>query len=227
MRIYWIILVAVATLLLLICLHPPETLPQSQGYVKLPPPEYESETSVEEAILKRQSVREYLPEPLTLKELSQLLWAAQGITHDGKRAAPSAGALYPLTVYVVVGDVTGLESGLYEYIPETHELVRLSRGDLREDVYEAALYQPWVKNAPIDLIIAANYSRTTQRYGERGVRYVHMEAGHVSENVYLQAVSLGLGTVCVGAFYDERLREILGISEDPVSYTHLTLPTKA
>lgn len=216
----WIVLSAALSLILLFTiiyvLVPKQAGKGGLGAIPLPEPRYGSDVSVEEALLKRRSIREYLNEPITLQELSQLLWAAQGITHDGRRTAPSAGETYPLVIYVVVGNVEGLPQGLYRYTPHEHSIIMLSSADLRDDLYEAALNQPWVRDAAVDLIIAANYSKTTQRYGDRGIRYVHMEAGHSSQNVYLQAVSLGLGTVCVGAFYDERVKSALGIGEDPL-----------
>lgn len=187
--------------------------------LKLPEPRHESETSVEEALLKRRSVRSYREEPLTLAEVSQLLWAAQGITAPGwgGRTAPSAGALYPLEVYAVVGEVEGLEPGIYHYRPEGHLLMRRKAGDLRSELAAVALGQAWVREAPLVLVIAARYERTTRKYGERGVRYVHIEVGHVGQNVYLQAEALALGTVMVGAFSDQEVKELLGIEEEPLA----------
>jgi len=184
--------------------------------VKLPSPMLDSGTSIEKALLKRRSVREYGHEPLTLPEISQLLWAAQGVTErkEGLRAAPSAGALYPLEVYLVAGDVDGIEQGVYKYKPHGHELVKVVEGDKRMDIYRASLYQEPVKDAPALIVISAIYQRTTIKYGERGIRYVHMEVGHAAENVYLQAVALNLGTVVVGAFHDEDVRKALNMLKD-------------
>ena len=163
-------------------------------------------------------MREYIEAPLTLEDVSQLLWAAQGLTQKetGFRAAPSAGGTYPLELYVVVrqGGVESIEPGVYRYLFVTHELSKIVDGDFSGDLTAAALDQPWVKAAQINLIMTGLYSRTTARYGDRGVRYVHMEAGHVGENVYLQAMALGLGTVVIGAFYDDGVRRIVGASED-------------
>lgn len=171
--------------------------------------------SLEQAIQDRRSVRTYADGPLLLKDVGQLLWAAQGITSEtGARAAPSAGGTYPLEVYVVVGDVTGLEPGVYRYLPDRHALARVVDGDMRASLAEASLDQGWVRDAAIDIVIAADYLRTTERYGERGVRYVHMEAGHAAQNIYLQATALGLGTVTVGAFSDEKVAEILQLPEE-------------
>ena len=186
--------------------------------VKLPEPRPSGEMSVEETLAARRSVRSYQDEALSLTELAQLLWAAQGITaHWGGRTAPSAGATYPLEVYAVVGEVTGLEAGVFHYRPDGHLLVRRKAGDLRGELASAALGQGWVREAPVSLVIAARYERTTGRYGERGVRYVHIEVGHVGQNIYLQAEALGLGTVIVGAFDDQDVKTLLGIEEEPLA----------
>jgi SagB-type dehydrogenase family enzyme len=151
---------------------------------------------------------------LSLEDISQLLWAAQGITSDwGGRTAPSAGALYPLEVYLVVGDVDGLETGVYKYQPQEHALVRVGDGDVRSELASAALGQSCVARGAVDIIIAAVYERTTGKYGDRGVRYVHMEAGHAAQNICLEAVVLDLGTVTVGAFSDEGVKGILDMPE--------------
>ncbi len=190
----------------------------SPGVIKLPEPAKYGNMTVEEAIWKRRSIRDYTKQPLTIFELSQLLFAAQGITDPVRkfRAAPSAGATYPFEVYVVVGKngVKGLEAGVYHYDPYTHTIKLLFKGDVRKSLAVAALGQPWVANAPIDIVLAAVYERTTKVYGERGVRYVHMEAGHIGENIYLEATALGLGTVVVGAFYDDQVKKILKLPED-------------
>ncbi|MHC1635207.1 MAG: SagB/ThcOx family dehydrogenase [Candidatus Methanospirareceae archaeon] len=192
----------------------PIEIPPS-GKIKLPEPRYDSETSIEEALLKRRSIRAYKEEPLTLAELSQLLWAAQGITDErGFRTAPSAGALYPLEVYVVVGEVENLPKGVYKYKPHEHELIMVAEGDRRVELCDAALSQSPVKDAPVVIVFGAVYERTTRKYGERGIRYVHMEVGHAAQNVYLQAVSLGLGTVVIGAFYDEEVKHVVNMTEE-------------
>ncbi len=182
---------------------------------KLPEPSYDSNVSVEEALMKRRSVRDYTGEPLTLSEVSQLLWAAQGITDaKGFRTAPSAGALYPLEVYVVVGDVQNLAQGVYRYEPEQHELVKTMDGDRRAQLAGAALGQAWIKKGAIVIVFTAIYERTTQKYGNRGIRYVHIEAGHAAQNLCLQATALDLGTVTVGAFHDDQVKESLNLSGD-------------
>lgn len=181
----------------------------------LPPVESKGELSVEEAIQVRRSVREFGRGGLDLADVSQLLWSAQGVTgKGGYRAAPSAGALYPLELYLVVGDIEGLSAGVYWYRPETHELIHLASGDLRKRLASAALGQSCVRRAPAVLVIASVYKRTTGKYGQRGRRYVHMEVGHAAQNVYLQAAARGLGTVLVGAFDDQEVQDVLGLPPD-------------
>lgn len=188
---------------------------EDNARIVLPEPRYDSDISVEEALLKRRSVRDYSGKALTLQEVSQLLWAAQGITDPwGLRTAPSAGALYPLEVYVVVGNVENLAKGVYKYKPHQHELIKVLEGDQRESLAEAALGQSWVKRSAINIVITAIYDRTTGKYGDRGIRYVHMEVGHAAQNVYLQAVAMNLGAVVVGAFYDNQVKEILNLPDD-------------
>jgi len=193
---------------------------KNQDLIKLPEPRYESDTCVEEAILRRRSVRSYRDEALSLKEISQILWAAQGITEKRgyKRAAPSAGATYPLEIYVVVGKLEGIAPGIYHYIPKEHSLKRTISGDYRKRLADAALGQSFVEDAPIDLVFCAVYERTTSRYGERGIKYVHMEVGHAAQNVYLQCQSLDLGTVVVGAFDDNKIKKILNLEKEEPLY---------
>ena len=183
--------------------------------VKLPKPRHDSGVSIEETLLKRGSVRDYAGEPLTLGEVSQLLWAAQGATDaEGFQTAPSAGATYPLETYVVVGDVGNLTEGVYRYISAGHKLVKTLEGDRRSQLAGAALWASSVKKGAVSIVFTAIYERTTQQYGDRGIRYVHMEAGHAAQNVYLQAVALGLGTVVIGAFRDDQVSEILKLSKN-------------
>lgn len=184
--------------------------------VKLPEVRYKSETSVEEALLKRRSVRSYKKEKLKLREVSQILWSAQGITAQwGGRTCPSAGATYPLEVYLVAGEVEGLSPGVYQYLPEAHSLKLILNKDVRKELAGAAWGQDYILSAPANIVIAADYKRTTNRYGERGIRYVHNEVGHCGQNIHLQCEALGLGTVVIGAFSDERVKKILNIKEEP------------
>jgi len=185
--------------------------------MKLPEPKLESKISVEEALSRRRSVRDYKEDSLSLEEISQLLWSAQGVTAKwGGRTAPSAGALYPLEIYIVVGTVKGLKSGLYHYDPQKHGISQKKEGDLREKLTEASLGQDEILRAPATLVITAVYERTMKKYHERGIQYVHMEVGSAGENIYLQAESLGLGTVFIGAFEDEEVKKVLGIEEEPL-----------
>jgi SagB-type dehydrogenase family enzyme len=186
--------------------------------MKLPEPKYPSRTSLEEALLNRRSVRAYTKDSLTIEEIGQLLWAAQGVTVEwGGRTAPSAGALYPLEIYLLAGEIEGLETGLHQYHPADHSISQRKAKDLRREISEASLGQDQILKAPATLIIAAVYERTTGKYGERGVRYVHQEVGSVCQNIHLQAESLNLGTVWIGAFDDQRVREALGIVEEPLA----------
>lgn len=184
--------------------------------IKLPSPNLKGKISVEEAIFRRRSVRRYKNDPLTMEQLSQILWAAQGTTSRSRyRAAPSAGATYPLETYIFVGEETveGLKAGIYHYDTNSHSLALHKKGDFRADLARAALDQGFIADVPVDIVLCAIYPRTSYRYGRRGERYVHIEVGHVGQNVHLQAVASGLATVMVGAFEDEEVSEVLNIEE--------------
>jgi len=173
--------------------------------------------SVEEALAKRRSIREYAEGRLTIEQVMQLLWAAQGITlpQYGFRTAPSAGGTYPLEVYVVTkpSGVKGLEAAIYHYEPGGHRLVKRISGDFSGQLMAAALDQEWVGSAPVNFVITAVFDRTMGKYGERGVRYVWQETGHAAQNIYLQCVALGLGNVVVGGFHDTEVQRILQLSD--------------
>jgi len=183
--------------------------------IKLPKPKEKGMTSMEETLNKRRSVRDYKRDPLSLQQVSQLLWAASG-RNLYRRTAPSAGATYPLEIYLVVGAVEGLEPGFYHYSSSRHSLEMTKEQDVRNRLSRAALGQEMIEEAPICIIIAADYGRTTGHYGQRGNRYVHMEVGHVGQNVSLQAIALSLGTVMIGAFEDREVKEVLGMKEEPL-----------
>jgi len=188
------------------------TVRHESEIIRLPEPTYDSKISIEKALLKRRSVRDYKDEPLTLAEVAQLLWAAQGVTDPRNfRTAPSAGALYPLELYVVAGNVKNLPNGIYRYKPHSHELLRVAQGDKRTELCHAALGQSSVKDAAAVIVFSGVYERTTDKYGARGIQYVHIEIGHSAQNVYLQAVSLNLGTVVIGAFHDNEVKRILSM----------------
>lgn len=185
------------------------------GAIALPAPQREGGLSVAQALSRRRSVREFAKGPLSLGAVSQVLWAAQGITGDGNlRTAPSAGALYPLEIFLVAGAVSGLESAVYHYEPRGHRLWRIAVGDRRTALAGAALHQDWLATAPAVLVLGAVPKRTARKYGSRAERYVDLEAGHAAENAALQAVALGLGTCDVGAFRDGRVKEVLELPDE-------------
>lgn len=194
------------------------------GNLELPGPAEASGVPVERALARRRSVRAFADASLTLGQLSQLLWAAQGVSEaEGNRTAPSAGALYPLELYMLVGDVTGLAKGVYKYRTEAHKLTRTGGGDLRAEAARAALGQAWIVDSRAVMVIAAVFGRTRAKYGERSERYVHMEAGHAAQNVYLQATALDLGTTVVGAFDDDRIHALVGMEHDEAPVALLPL----
>ena len=183
--------------------------------IRLPKPATEGEMSLEKTLAHRRSVRNYADEALSLKQISQMLWAAQGETDSrGFRTAPSAGALYPLEVFVATGNVEALSPGIYRYNPETHELVQTSEGDRRNDLRRGALNQSAVSRAPAVFVFGAVFERVTGKYGKRGVQYAFMEAGHAAQNLCLQAVSLDLASVPMGAFDDKTIQRILNAEKD-------------
>ncbi|MCU0571496.1 MAG: SagB/ThcOx family dehydrogenase [Syntrophobacteraceae bacterium] len=183
--------------------------------IQLPEPRAQGTMPLETAIQLRRSVRSFAGSPLSLADVGQLLWSAQGITLGaGLRAAPSAGALYPLETDLVAVRVDGLEPGVYRYIPKTHTLARRASGDKGSALGAAALRQSCVSQASAVVVLSAVYERTTRKYGQRGIRYVHAEAGHAAQNVCLQAVALQLGTVHIGAFHDEEVSRVLQLAED-------------
>jgi SagB-type dehydrogenase family enzyme len=185
------------------------TIIAQDGEIPLPGPNLAGDVSLEEAIAERRSVREFTEEPLTWQEVSQLLWAAQGVTDPrGLRAAPSAGALYPLEVYVV------LPEGVYHYLSQGHAVSAVLDGDRRGDLWEAGLRQDALLQAAAIFVIAGVYERTEGKYGERAERYVEMEAGHAAQNLLLQAVALNLGAVPIGAFYDDQVQTALALPAD-------------
>ncbi len=175
--------------------------------IKLPEPSLKGRLSLEEAISLRRSVREYFSEKLTMGQIPQLLWAAQGITEKryGLRAIPSAGATYPLEIFVVI------EDGVFKYINTDNSLEGIINEDRRQRLSSAALGQHFIEQAPLNIVITAIYKRTSGRYGDRAERYIHIEAGHCAQNIHLQAVALGLDSVPVGAFYDKQVQSSLDL----------------
>ncbi len=183
--------------------------------IQLPEPAPDSGISIEEVIESRRSIRTYGSESISLTELARLLHSAQGITSDyGFRAAPSAGATFPLSIFVIAENVDSLEAGIYAYEPSNESLTAISMGNFLDELSEAALGQTYVRDAPVVIAITAEYSITTSVYGNRGIIYVHMEAGHASQNIYLQCTAMGLGTVAVGAFSNSTVSEILNLAKN-------------
>lgn len=185
--------------------------------LQLPPPIEEGSLSVEEALRRRRSIREYAAGPLKLSEVSQLLWSAYGVTSpEGFRTAPSARALYPLELYLAGGDVAGLPSGVYRYAARRHGLELIRDGDVRTALAASTFGQDFVGKAASVLVFAAVYGRTREAFGEAGRDYVHMDLGHAGQNVHLQAVALSLGTVVVGAFRPAEVQKVMQLPEDQV-----------
>ncbi|MFZ5994051.1 MAG: SagB/ThcOx family dehydrogenase [Thermodesulfobacteriota bacterium] len=196
-------------------------LAQNHTDVPLPRPSFTGKKSMEEVIKARRTIRHFKARALNLEQLSQILWAAYGLTaNDPYKSVPSAGALYPLDIWVAVGKngVEGLEAGAYHYIPKAHRLTRVKAGEVRDDISRASLYQGWMAEAPIIFIITGEYERCTRKYGEKGIPYTYIEAGHAGQNIFLQAGALGLGAGIVGAFNNDVIRQVLGISRnyDPI-----------
>ncbi len=188
---------------------------ESPENINLPPPSFSGEMSVEESLKLRRSVRSYSDRSLSLEDVSQVLWSAYGVSDSESfriklRTAPSAGATYPLELYLMVGNVEGLSPGIYKYHPESHSLSLHIAGDLRKEVAEACLGQKMLHEAPATIIYKVVYSRITPRYGQRGSdRYVCMDIGHSAQNVYLQTTAMGMATCAIGAFDDDKLTRII------------------
>jgi SagB-type dehydrogenase family enzyme len=190
--------------------------------MKLIEPKTDGQVSVEKAISTRRTIRSFTADSLSPEAFSQLLWAGYGITQKGgiKRAAPSAGALYPMDLYAVLGDegVAGFKAGVYHYDVQEHGVSLVAEGDLRNDLARASLSQTWMSRPPLNLVITAEYGRITLKYGERGFRYAMIEAGHMGQNIFLQAEALGLGAGIVGAYDDLEVIRVLKIpkSHEPL-----------
>jgi SagB-type dehydrogenase family enzyme len=193
----------------------------------LPSPRTDGGMSVEKTLMNRRSHRNFQNKAISADQLSQILWAAYGITsprpahpdlRGGLRSAPSAGARYPLEIYAIIGNVEGIEPGVYRYISEEHKIVRTIDKDVRDELAKAALGQRMAREAPASIFYSAIFDKTMEAYGERGRRYVYMEVGHSAQNVYLQAEALGLGTCAIGAFTDGRISRILELPahEEPL-----------
>ncbi len=219
-----------AMILLVLAWLCPGAAGQEPKRISLPTPLSDGGKPVTRALTERQSVRDFAGTPLRLADVAQLLWAAQGVTRrmtdprpgwraewgewrGGLRTAPSAGALYPLEIYLLAASVQGLDAGLYRYIPLEHALLPVGKAD-RAALAKAALDQPAVSQAPAVMIVSGVYQRTAAKYGERASRYVHIEVGAAAENLMLQASALGLGSVFMGAFRDDAVRDTLRLPAD-------------
>ncbi|MGQ4891450.1 MAG: SagB/ThcOx family dehydrogenase [Candidatus Njordarchaeia archaeon] len=196
------------------------TKPKSTKIIKLEKPTLSPKKSLFETLCERRSYRDFKDKPLTLEALSTLLYYSVGVTGETQaygekpyplRAFPTAGALNPVEVYILVRNVEGLKSGIYRYLYMSHELELLRQGDLSNDLYHACIEQDHVKQAPINIILMARIDRTYWKYGERAYKYVHLDSGHAAQNVLLVANSLGLESCVVGAFYDEEVCKLLGV----------------
>jgi SagB-type dehydrogenase family enzyme len=225
-------LVLAAITLLFWSAHPTSKIgaaKEKNDMIVLPQPETKDGIPLEQTLLQRRSVRNFQDAALPLKHISQLLWSAQGITDvRGYRTAPSAGALYPLEVYLFAGKVDGLVPGIYQYLPEKHEIKTIKVGDSRNDLCKAALNQRSVCQAPATILISAVFKRITGKYGNRGVQYAFIEAGHAGQNILLESVSLGLGAVPIGAFEDPEVSRITDFKENesPLYIIPVGIPQK-
>jgi SagB-type dehydrogenase family enzyme len=185
--------------------------------IELPQPRTDSGTSLEQALRQRRCTRSFAAAQLTLAQAAQLLWSAQGITgREGLRSAPSAGALYPLELYLVAASVKDLPAGVYHYRPDEHRLAAHGDTDMHIALAHAALDQPAVMEAAAVVVFTSVHERTMRKYGQRGIQYAHIEVGHAAENLFLQAVALGLHTVVVGAFEDDAASNALELPDNQV-----------
>ncbi|MDD3399531.1 MAG: SagB/ThcOx family dehydrogenase [Candidatus Pacebacteria bacterium] len=184
------------------------------GEIKLPNPKLKSKISLEEAITKRKSLRAYTKSPLSLKEVSQLLFAGQGLLGGDRRTIPSAGAFYPIEIYLSAARITDLPQGLYQHLPDGHKLKKITSANRTAKLAAAAFGQIWVKNAPAVLIICGDFEKTVKKYQDKGEDFVTMEAGHAAQNISLQAAALNLGTLCVGGFNEKEAKSALNIEKN-------------
>lgn len=207
--------------LLCLCMITGGAMAQDKEIIELPEADKTGQYSLGQLLQQRRSLREYSSQSVSLAEVGQLLWAAQGITDiRGFRTTPSAGALYPLELYIVAGNVSGLDAGVYHYQIRKHRLIQHLSGDKRKALARAALSQNWLAEASVVFVFCADYKRTSIKYGKRAKRYVHMEVGHAAQNLFLQAEDLDLGAVVVGAFYDDDVSDLLQL---PSKYEPLVL----
>jgi SagB-type dehydrogenase family enzyme len=167
---------------------------------------------VELAISSRRSERRFTGKVMSAVELSHILYYACGITdrRDGFRAAPSAGATYPIEVYPIINNIEDFTTGVYRYAIVDHQLEIVHEGDFRRDIIRAAIGQSYLGEANAILVLSAVFFRTQRQYGERSDRYILLEAGHIAQNACLIATSMGLGSCVVGAFDDAAFNRLIG-----------------
>lgn len=196
--------------------------------ITLPPACRKGKRSLEECLSMRRTVREFSEAPLSVAEAGQLMWAAQGITSPEKqRTAPSAARLYPLDVYVVAGNME-FPAGIYRYLPERHQLLPLQDGDKRPALCKAAPQREFLPDVPMVVVITGTRKRTAQKFPDDAMRFMCLEAGHVMQNILLEATALGLICVPMGAFSAEEARKALkpAAGEDPLYMTAIGKPLK-
>jgi SagB-type dehydrogenase family enzyme len=185
--------------------------------ISLPKPAYKGTVTVEEALRARRTHRSFVSRGLTLKQFSQILWGAYGVTAKEYgyflKTAPSAGALYPIDIYAVLGGagVETLAPGVYHFRPENHSVRLIKEGDLRVQLARDSVHQMWMAESPLMLVITGEYERSSVKYGRRGKTYTHIEAGHVGQNIFLQAEAIGLKAGIVGAFDNKRIIKTMGL----------------
>lgn len=198
-----------------------KTYPNAET-ISLPEPNRSGGNFIWDILSRRRSVRDYIDRPISTKDLSQLLWAVQGVTaYAGQyafRSAPSAGALYPIETYVLVNRVSDVEEGVYHYDVRQHRLEVVRKGSFGADITQAALGQGMLQEAAVVFIWTALVARSKWKYRERAYRYIYMDTGHIGQNAYLAAEALGLGCCTVGAFLDDEVNSVIGIDgEDEIS----------
>jgi len=195
--------------------------------IALPAPEQVVTSSVDQALRQRRSIRSYSDRPLSIEQLSYLLWASTGIQRRARnfefRTAPSAGALYPIETYVVVNNVENVPQGLYHYSIKQHTLEELQTGDISQAITTAAMGQRICSQAAAVFIWTAVFQRTKWRYRDRAYRYIYLDAGHIAQNLALSATSLGLGSCQIGALFDEEVNEIVGVDGIEESTIYMTV----
>jgi SagB-type dehydrogenase family enzyme len=198
--------------------------------IKLPAPATKGTVSVEEALQNRRSTRKFANRSLELAQISQLLWAGDGINNpQGKRTAPSGRAAYPIDLYLVAGErgVTNLAPGVYRYVVADQALEPVAKGEFRPAVAKACNSQAWMTEAPVILVISGDYKRSEAKNGEQGTLFTHLEAGLIAQNIFLQAGALGLGAGIVGGMHEKALAQALKLPQAdipflamPVGYKH-------